>query len=63
MSANYAGGEFTTRPLTFDGREVVISYSTSAAGSIRVEFQDPAGKPVRLRFVMKDCDLHSMRSR
>jgi hypothetical protein len=76
-----------------------INYSTSAAGSIRVEIQEMggepipgfrladcpeiigdeiarvvswkdggdvsrlAGKPVRLRFVMKDADLFSLRFR
>jgi hypothetical protein len=79
------------------GKELVINFSTSAAGSIRVEIQDGqgkpidgfslaespeiygdeieriviweggsdlgklAGKPVRLRFVLKDADLFSIR--
>ena len=99
VQAPYAGGEFTTKPLTFDGKELTINYSTSAAGSVRVEIRDEAGqpipgyslrscpeiygdelehvvawkagadvsalagKPVRLRFVMKDADLYSMRFR
>lgn len=96
VNAPYAGGEFTTRPLTFRGGRLLINYSTSAVGSIRVEVQDAsgsalpgfalddcaeiygdeiergvswkggslssfAGKPVRLRFVMKDADLYSFR--
>lgn len=97
VHAQYAGGEMTTKPLIFEGRELTINYSTSAAGSIRVEIQDAegkpipsftlaesaeiygdelerivtwngssdvsqlAGKPVRLRFVMKDADLYSIR--
>jgi len=99
VNAPYAGGEFTTKPLTFDGRELVINYSTSAVGSVQVEIQDAggnpvngftlaqcpeiygdqiervvtweggsdvstlAGKPVRLRFVMRDADLYSIRFR
>jgi hypothetical protein len=99
VNASYAGGELVTRPLVFAGKELVINYSTSAAGSIRVELQDAsgnplpgyslddaveivgdeiervvsfkggpdvgslAGRPVRLRFVMKDADLFSLRFR
>ncbi len=87
----------TTKLLTFTGRRLSINYATSAAGSVRVEIQDEAGKPlpgfslndcpqhygdsvnqivtwnggsdvsalegkpVRLRFVMKDADFYSFR--
>lgn len=97
VHAGAAGGELVTKPLVFSGRELVINYSTSAAGSVRVEVQDAqgnpvpgfgladateiygdevefavpwkagasleglAGKPVGLRFVMKDADLYSLR--
>ena len=99
VRAPYEGGEMVTRTLRFSGSELVINYATSAAGSLRVEIQDPggspiagfsaadavriigdqiervvswkggsdlsriAGKPVRLRFVMKDADLYSLRFR
>ncbi|HIE52779.1 MAG TPA: hypothetical protein EYP85_13575 [Armatimonadetes bacterium] len=99
LHADYAGGELVTKPLTFEGRELVINYATSAAGSIRVELQDAAGqplpgyrleeaieiygdelervvswkngsdvsplagRPIRLRFVLKDADLYAMRFR
>ena len=99
VHADYQGGELLTKPLTFEGRELVINYSTSAVGSVRVEVQDAAGnpmegfrlaqcpeifgdeiervvawqgggsvaalagKPVRLRFVLKDSDLYSIRFR
>jgi hypothetical protein len=99
VRAPLAGGEMVTRPITFDGKELVINYSTSAAGSLRVEIQDTegkpiegftledcheifgdqleravswkadsdmsrlAGRPVRLRFVLKDADLYSIRFR
>ena len=95
VHTGYAGGEVLTKPFRFDGGELAINYSTSAAGSVRVEIQDENGKPiagyaldesdeiigdeiertvswkgktdvstlakrpVRLRFVMKDCDLYS----
>lgn len=99
VHARYAGGEFTTKPLIFKGREFIMNYSTSAVGSVRVELQDEsgtpipgfaladcpaiygdaieevvkwnsgsdvsalAGKPIRLRFVMTDADLYSIRFR
>lgn len=97
--AGYAGGEFTTHPLTFSGKELVLNYATSAAGNVRVAIQDAeghvlpgfalddcpeiygdqieqavawggntdigrlAGQPVRLRFVLKDADVFSLRFR
>ncbi len=97
INAPFAGGEMITKPLMFDGKRLVINYSTSAAGSVKVEMQDEAGKtvdgyaladcpeiygddieqevawksgsdvsklagkPVRLRFVLKDADLYSLR--
>lgn len=99
VNAPYDGGEMVTRPLTFSGKELVLNTSTSAAGSVRVEIQSPAGEPVpgysledsmeivgdeiervaawengadvsslagqpvRLRFVLKDADLYSIRFR
>jgi len=99
VNAPAKGGEFTTRPLTFIGKQLEMNFSTSVAGSVRVEIQDAdgkpipgyglkdcpeifgdnlerivswkggsdvnplAGKPVRLRFVMTDADLYSIRFR
>ena len=39
-------GEFTTQPFTFQGSQLEINESTSAAGRIRVEIQDADGKPI-----------------
>ena len=97
VRARYEGGEFVTQPLRFEGNSLVINFSTSAVGWIKVELQDQqgrpvpgfelgssdeiygdelarpvtwqgrtdvsalAGKPVRLRFAMKDADLYSIR--
>ncbi len=36
----------TTQPITFTGKRLMLNFSTSAAGSIRVEIQDPQGKAV-----------------
>jgi hypothetical protein len=99
VHAPYAGGEMLTKPLIVGGRDLILNYSTSAAGEIRVELQEPdgepipgysllegapivgdsiaqsvawqlkadlsalVGKPVRIRFVMKDADLYSLRFR
>jgi len=99
VQAPLTGGELVTKPLAFEGGELVINFSTSAAGSVRVEIQDVeckpitgfqlkesteiygdeiervvtwkaggdvgklAGKPVRLRFVLRDADLYSIRFR
>lgn len=96
VQAPYAGGELLTKPIQFSGNQLKINFSTSAAGGIRVEIQDAAGKPipgftladsqeqigneiervvswksgsdlsklagkpVRLRFVIKDADLFAI---
>ncbi|WP_417395227.1 hypothetical protein [Gimesia chilikensis] len=95
VNAGYAAGELLTRPLVFAGDRLRVNFSTSAAGSLRVELQQPdgtpipgftrddcipligdeidgqvhwksdtdlstlAGKPVRLYWILKECDLYS----
>ncbi len=97
LRAPMSGGEVITKPLIFSGSKLAMNFATSAAGSVRVEMQDPsgkpiegfsladcpdhfgdtverivswkngtdvdrlAGKPVRLRFVLKDADIYSFR--
>ena len=97
LAAPYKGGEVITKLFTFNGSELEINYSTSAAGEIRFEIQDVngkpisgytiedsptiigneiarivhwksgkslkelIGKPVRLRMVIKDADLYSIK--
>ena len=97
MHAGHGGGEFTTRPLTFAGKNLILNYATSAAGSVQVEIQNEqgkplpgfslaemdllfgdeldavakwksgddlsslVGKPVRLRFALKDADLFALK--
>ena len=99
VNAPYRGGELLTKPLIFAGKELVLNYSTSAAGSLQIELQDTdgkplpgraladcppivgdeiervvawkqgpdlaalAGKPIRLRVLLKDADLYSIRFR
>ena len=52
--APYRGGEMTTHPLTFQGKELVINYSTSAAGSIQAEIIGEDGQPIS-GFTLEDC--------
>jgi hypothetical protein len=46
VHAGASGGEFTTRPLTFTGKNLILNYATSAAGSVQVEVQDEQGTPI-----------------
>ena len=40
------GGEFVTYPLNFSGTKLTLNFSTSAAGSIRVEITNLNGQPL-----------------
>ena len=46
VRAPLSGGEFVTRPITFEGSRLTVNFSTSAAGSLRVEVQWPDGSPI-----------------
>ncbi len=97
VRAGYYGGQLITKPFTFEGDELKLNFSTSAAGEIKVEIQDEqrgvipgfsadncqliigneidksvswknskplnslSGKTIRLRFIMKDADLFSLK--
>ena len=97
VQAPLSGGELVTKSMIFDGGELRINFSSSAAGDVRVELQDAegraipgftlddcppifgdaldrrvewtngasvralAGKPVRVRFVLRDADLFAFR--
>src|SRR5439155_22769832 len=54
VHAPFAGGELLTRPLRFTGKELHINYATSAAGGLRLEIQDAAGKKLP-GFGLEDC--------
>ncbi|MBI2192606.1 MAG: hypothetical protein HYU36_11540 [Planctomycetes bacterium] len=100
VSAHAGGeeGEFLTKPIRFSGKQLRLNFSSSAAGTLRVEIQDSggraipgfawtdmdpafgddlerpvhwrgqgdlsslAGRPVRLRFYLKDADLFAFRT-
>lgn len=44
-----------TQPLVFSGGALRLNYSTSAAGSVRVELQEESGAPVK-GFTLDDMD-------
>jgi len=46
MHAPLSGGEFVTKPMRFSGANLMVNFSTSAAGSIRIEIQRPDGTPI-----------------
>jgi len=54
VRAGADGGSMLTKPLVFDGRELRINFSTSAAGGLRVELQDAQGQPIP-GFALDDC--------
>lgn len=54
LNAPLKGGEITTKPITFTGKELKLNFSTSAAGGITVELQTPDGKPIA-GFTEADC--------
>lgn len=97
VQAPLTGGELLTRLFSFSGGNLALNYETSGAGSVQVELQDAAGKPLpgytvedcpplygdsvrqvvrwrdrggdlrelagkplRLRFVLKDADLYAL---
>lgn len=46
LHAEYPDGEIITCPLTFQGSRLLLNYSTSAAGSIRVDLLEASGEPI-----------------
>jgi hypothetical protein len=53
-SAGWTGGRLLTKSLIFDGAQLVLNFSTSAAGSLRVEIQDEERQPID-GFSLADC--------
>lgn len=54
VHADRRGGDLLTRVLTFEGNRLQLNLSTSAAGSVRVELQNPDGTPIE-GFALDDC--------
>ncbi len=55
LNAPLDGGEMLTKPLRFQGDELEVNFSTSAAGRIRFEIQDQHGSPIP-GFSLDDCE-------
>lgn len=55
IHADYDGGEMITKPLTFQGPQLLLNFATSAAGGLKVEIQKPDGTPIP-GFLLADCD-------
>ncbi|MBS3764002.1 MAG: hypothetical protein KGZ25_11950 [Planctomycetes bacterium] len=54
VHAPRSGGEVLTKPLIFQGNWMEINFSTSAAGSLKIEIQGADGMPVD-GFTVNDC--------
>jgi hypothetical protein len=54
LHAGDAPGEMVTRVLTFAGSKLMLNAATGSSGSLRVELQDAAGKPLP-GFALADC--------
>lgn len=57
VSANWMGGTLLTQPLVFKGNRLELNFSTSAAGSLRVEIQDEEGNALP-GFALEDCPAY-----
>jgi hypothetical protein len=55
LHAPRSGGEAVTQPIRISGERLVLNLATSAAGHVRVEVQNPAGRPVE-GFTLDDSD-------
>ena len=47
LHCSYAGGHAITKPILFEGRELSLNFSTSAAGGVKIGLEDPSGKPIQ----------------
>ncbi len=54
VQAPMTGGGFITKPIRFNGNQLLLNFSTSAYGSIRIEVQDINGNPIP-GYTMNDC--------
>ncbi len=55
LNAPYAGGQMTTKPLTFTGSQLSVNYATSAAGTLKVEIRNADGSPIP-GFTLEDSE-------
>jgi hypothetical protein len=55
VNAPWDGGELITKPLLFEGKELVLNLSTAIRGGIRVELQNAEGEALP-GFSLDDCE-------
>lgn len=55
LNAPFSGGEMLSKLLRFAGQALVINTATGAAGHVRVELQDAAGRPIK-GYRLEDAD-------
>lgn len=55
LDADYAGGEFSTPPLVFSGRQLFLNVDSGAGGSVLVEIRPESGLTIE-GFSAGDCD-------
>jgi len=53
-SSDIVGHAATQKPIAFSGGHLVVSFATSAAGSVHFELQSADGKPLD-GFRLEDC--------
>ena len=56
-SAKWTGGSLLTKPIIFSGDRLELNFSTSAAGSVRVEIQDAEGNALT-GLSLDECPEH-----
>ncbi len=56
IHAKLQQGEFTTKPITFAGKELSLNVATSAAGLVQVEIRSPEGTAIP-GYTVADCDI------
>ena len=55
VNAPLKGGTLLTKSLVFTGSQIHLNFSTSGAGSLRVELQDESGQAIE-GFALEDCE-------
>jgi len=54
LRAEETGGELVTKPIQFQGDNLSLNFQTHKSGRLRVELQNPTGKPID-GFSLSDC--------
>jgi hypothetical protein len=54
LDAGFEPGQFTTPPMVFQGKELVLNVDTGGGGHVRVEIQD--AQSAAAGYTLADCD-------